>query len=72
MIDIHRTEHVDGISWFDAPKPHRLHRCRPQSTAYDILGLVIVERCACGAVRFDADTANRPWIERNSRRGEPT
>lgn len=56
-------EHVNGVHWFDAPKPWRWHRCRPQTRGF-ILG-DFIERCACGGLRYDG---HGPWIERNSRR----
>lgn len=64
-----RLEHKDGIWWFDAPIPRRIHKCWAQTTAYDILGLREVERCACGAIRMDGDNPYRKsyWYERNSR-----
>jgi hypothetical protein len=58
--DPHR--HVDGVPWYEAPLPRRFHRCRPQTSGraghFDF-----VDRCACGAIRWNA----RYWLERNSR-----
>lgn len=52
--------HLDGVPWFEAPIPRRLHRCRVQTDGW--VGLHQVQRCACGAIR-----AGRRWRERNSR-----
>jgi len=61
--DDDHVESVNDMDWFDAPKPRRWHRCKPQTrgsfTAYGL-----VERCACGGVRMGG---GGPWIERNSR-----
>lgn len=56
------VEDLDGVSWYDAPKPKRLHRCAPQTTGY--IGGVHIDRCSCGAVRINM----RTWEEKNSRR----
>jgi hypothetical protein len=56
--------HLDGIPWYDAPRPFWLHRCKVQTYGY--VGMFdYVERCACGAIRRGG---TRFWFERNSRR----
>jgi hypothetical protein len=57
--------HRGNTSWRAAPVPCRWHRCIPWSTHYNSVGLVDVERCACGALRLDG---HGPWIYRNARR----
>lgn len=60
-------EHFDGIPWYDAPIPRRWHRCKPQSrTCFDAgwAGRDAIERCACGAIRYQRGV----WIRRNDRR----
>jgi hypothetical protein len=60
---ITEIEHVDGIWWYEAPRPRRWHRCKPWTSGWmDLFGRV--DRCACGAIRYNG----RGWIERNSRR----
>jgi hypothetical protein len=54
--------HRGGVTWMDAPKPRRWHRCTPQ-TVGNFAGLGHVERCACGAISEDGEH----WQERNSR-----
>lgn len=56
--------HRDGTWWYDAKLPRRWHKCQPQTIGL-IGGSSIVERCACGGVRYHGDTF---WIERNNRR----
>lgn len=59
--------HLDGVPWFEAPIPSRMHRCWPQTIAW--LGLDQIFRCPCGALR---NTRFQGWLECNSRkRGEP-
>lgn len=55
-------EHLDGTEWFEVDVPPRWHRCWPQSRAW--MHRELVERCACGSLRFDG---HGPWIDRNSR-----
>lgn len=76
---IARLDNLDDIGWWQAPIPPRNHTCWAQTTAYDVLGLKIVERCACGAIRLDADNpyvrdGMTKWAERNQRShdDEPT
>jgi hypothetical protein len=58
-----RFSNLDGVPWYEAPIPKRLHRCWPQTKGrYNYLTLV--ERCACGSIR----RPDGPWIERNSRK----
>lgn len=56
--------HGNGIPWYQAPRPHRWHRCQPW-TAGATAELGLVERCACGGIRLDG---NGPWMKRNQRR----
>lgn len=51
------VEHLDGIPWYEAPRPRRWHRCKPQTRGHSIA------RCACGAIWILGG-----WVERNSRR----
>lgn len=53
--------HLDGVAWYDAPVPPRLHRCWPQ-TIGTINYFDTVERCACGGQK-----SGRFWLERNTR-----
>lgn len=57
-----RIYHFGGVEWVDAPEPRRWHRCRPQTRAID--GYDLIDRCACGAIRYDVGR----WIGRNSTR----
>lgn len=54
-------EHLDGTDWFYADVPPRRHRCWPQTRGW--MDRELVERCACGATRFDG---YGPWVNRNS------
>jgi hypothetical protein len=60
-----RTEiyHLDGLAWHDAPLPLTVHTCRPQTRAW-MNWFIFVERCACGAIRYD----RRRWENKNERR----
>ena len=55
--------HKDGVAWNDAPLPPRWHRCKVQTRGYDRLELI--ERCACGATRFDGGGV---WVGKNETR----
>jgi len=57
-------EHLNGIPWFEAPIPRRLHHCRIQTRGW-INYLAKIERCACGAIRMNND---KGWSDKNSRR----
>lgn len=64
--------HLDGVGWYDAPKPFLLHRCFAQTIGEesDMLGLVrTIKRCPCGAIRITDWRSLRSarWLERNSR-----
>lgn len=61
--DFEYIEHLDGVEWWEAPRPRRWHRCSPQTRAR--IARDYVERCACGAARMGG---SGPWIERNTRR----
>lgn len=67
MDDQGVTESLDGIPWFERPKPRRWHRCEPVFRAR-IEG-VLVERCACGAIRNGSPShpTGIHWDERNQR-----
>jgi hypothetical protein len=56
--------HLEGVPWHEAPIPPHWHRCSAQ-TKGTINHFTEVERCACGAVRFDGYGR---WIEKNQRR----
>jgi len=55
--------HRDDVPWWEAPIPRRLHRCSAQTTGWRNI-LDLVERCACGGIRFDG---HGRWLDRNSR-----
>lgn len=59
-------EDLNGVPWWDAPIPHRLHRCTVQSRGW-INWLTRVERCACGAIRIDGRFGSG-WHRKNERR----
>ena len=72
QIPVETLKHVDGVQWLDAPAPPRRHDCWAQTSAYDVFGMLIAERCACGAVRLcDNPYREHPWLERNSRDDAP-
>jgi len=54
--------HLGGVPWFEAPRPRRWHRCRPQSEGW--IDGEFIQRCACGGISFDRDGI---WIKRNER-----
>jgi hypothetical protein len=58
------SESLAGIDWADAESPPWDHHCTPQTRG--ALGLSVIERCACGAARYNHGS----WIERNSKRLE--
>ena len=57
-VEIH---HIDGVPWHEAKVPFWLHRCRAQT--YGWMSFQYIERCACGALRYD----RRVWIRKNDR-----
>jgi len=57
-----RALSVHGVFWHEAKIPSRFHRCYAHTSG--IAGFKIVERCACGAIRFDGSG----WMEKNARR----
>ena len=57
-----RSMSVDGVFWFEAEVPRRWHRCYAHTSG--IVGFKMVERCACGAIRYDGSR----WMEKNARR----
>ena len=57
------AHHIDGVTWFDAPRPHRWHRCKVQT--WGVENGQRYDRCACGAIRAVGGTG---WFERNTRR----
>lgn len=54
--------HYKGIPWWDAPKPRRIHRCRPQTEGF-MNYFTLVQRCACGAI----STHGGRWRDKNSK-----
>lgn len=63
---------LDGVSWHDAPIPPRWHRCWPQTSGV-VNYFTTVERCACGAINFDAARQGSDyWMRRNDRRHRKT
>lgn len=56
------TTHFHGIPWWDAPKPRRFHRCRPQTEGC-MNYFTVIQRCACGAISIDGQR----WMNRNSK-----
>ena len=67
--DAPEMEHLDGVSWLDAPIPHRIHRCWAQTRGW--IGFSLIERCACGGVRHHGPRRARLWLEKNSRKVSP-
>lgn len=65
-MELPQMTHQDGIPWHDAKVPFRFHRCKPQTTAR--FRFETVDRCACGATRFDGG----PWINKNETRNNRT
>jgi hypothetical protein len=57
-----QAEHKNGIPFYKAPIPSRLHFCTAQTRGF-IRG-TYNERCACGAFRYNKTI----WIERNTAR----
>jgi len=55
------VEHLDGVSWSEAPLPRRWHRCRAQTRGRT--GFILVRRCACGAIDLGLG-----WDQKNARR----
>lgn len=39
-------EHLDGVPWYKAPLPPRIHSCTPQTRGWS--GFQRIKRCACG------------------------
>ena len=60
-------EHLDGIPWWQAPIPPRLHVCAPQTRGI----LHDIDRCACGALRFRHGLGAGIWSDRNTRKAYP-
>ncbi len=61
-LDFEDIRHLDGVAYYNAPLPLRIHRCRPQSAYW--FRLEYRERCACGSLRL---TGGR-WLFKNRRR----
>lgn len=55
-------ESLNGVPWHEAKLPFWVHRCKAQS--WGMVQGHFVERCACGASRFDG----RGWFGRNETR----
>lgn len=60
-------QHRDGVGWWQAPVPPRRHDCWVQTSG--VHNGMLVERCACGAIRPDGHGV---WVERNTRGGAPS
>ena len=71
QIPVETLKHVNDVQWLDAPAPPRQHDCWAQTSAYDVFGILIAERCACGALRLSGNPGEHPWLERNSRDDAP-
>lgn len=64
-----RTEihNRNGILWANAEIPPIRHDCYVQTYAW-LNWFTMVERCACGGMRYDRNKHNDPpWLDRNSR-----
>lgn len=60
-------QHLNGVEWWEAPRPHHWHRCKAQTRGTTSSGLN-VERCPCGGVCIWRDGEDkRFWFERNKR-----
>lgn len=59
-----QNEHLDGVPYWEAPVPRRLHLCTAQTRGWCGY-FTLVERCACGGTRRNGTGR---WIERNSER----
>lgn len=67
-----RTEILNrnGVDWFDADLPPVDHDCYVQTHGY-LDWFTLVERCACGALRYGRDKYHTPsWTRVNERRSE--
>lgn len=68
VVDVDRwpttISHRNGVPWWSAPMPRRLHRCSVQTAGWQ--GFHQVQRCACGAIRVTAGPW--AWMNRNDRR----
>ena len=62
-----RIFHLGGVSWYDAPRPRRFHRCTPQTRGSLRDSIDVIERCACGALRYADDGV---WMERNGKKAK--
>ena len=67
MIVLKYIVSKDNIWWYEAPLPRRWHRCFVQTEGkYD--DGVVVQRCACGAIRSSDGLFTTRWENRNDRR----
>jgi hypothetical protein len=57
-----RSLSVNGVFWYEAAVPRRWHRCYAHTSG--IVSFKLVERCACGAIRYEGSR----WMEKNARR----
>ena len=62
-----QIEHLNGVSWKDAPIPLRWHKCWVQTRGWSGL-FHRIYRCPCGAITEYLGHDNVAWDERNSRR----
>jgi hypothetical protein len=58
------ASHKNGIPWNRARMPQARHDCFVQSEGY--IGNMLIQRCACGAMRAGGRTSN--WNDKNARR----
>lgn len=56
--------HIDGIPWWKAKIPPRLHFCKPQTWGIPSTLPYHIYRCRCGAVKINSG----PWMDKNSRK----
>jgi hypothetical protein len=61
-VGVTDVEHLDGVSWSDAPLPPVNHECWAQTRGWYKM-FERIYRCACGAVGGPGE----PWIRKNER-----
>lgn len=54
--------HLNGVPWYEAPLPPRIHACYAQTRGW-VNYFDRIDRCACGAVRRDRGR----WMNVNER-----
>jgi hypothetical protein len=73
-LEERRSTHKDGLWWWKAPIPPRLHRCKPWSCLYDSTRHVYWLHCACGATSREGWVgmfSKYHWLHKNARRDTP-